>query len=317
MEYVISIEEQLWCFAGGGAVRKTNCGQFDKTPFQWSNPNRLRGRTGEPPRCNDERRAMGTLVGALGKVVVSAAIVVLAAGVLLAFVTMGPPRQAPVALAPTPTPQAPGPEVAPTPTPPTSPAPAPKTAPPYPTPKPRPEDAPILGGAIGEPFPTTSYSDLVREKDIIAIGMVKEVGPARWNTADGKRPPVYHNLPYNEQRRYVIYRPIVVQVERYIKPEAPGAQVITFGQAGGQVGQDSFVYSGDPQTPFVGGERVLVFLKRGSLNALPGYAPEANPSFFNAGGKHTVGADGRARYREIDLPLEEVVRGVEEALRQQ
>lgn len=259
---------------------------------------------------------MGKLVGDIGKGIVAVVLLALAAGIFLTFITLGPQRQTPVALAPTPAPGAPGQVTAPTATPPTTVTPTSKPAPPNPVQKPRPEDAPILGGAILDPYPTTSYRNLAHEIDVIVIGMVKEVLPARWNTGDGKRPPVYHNLPIAEQRRFVIYTPVVIQVQRYLKAAQPAVELIAFGQAGGQVGQDRFVYSGDPQTPFVAGERVLVFLKAGSLNALAEYPPEANPSFFNAGGKHDIAADGRARYREIELPLEEVVRRVEEAVRQ-
>lgn len=42
---------------------------------------------------------------------------------------------------------------------------------------------------VGERFLAflNEYWWVVHETDVITIGTVKEVGPARWNTADGKR----------------------------------------------------------------------------------------------------------------------------------
>ncbi|GEM_PF-6063432 len=256
---------------------------------------------------------MGRQVGVLGRSALAAAAIILVAGLVVAFIGMGPQRQTAATLA---SPLAPGVPTGAWPTTTTKGDAGPVAPSPVTTLSPRPEDTPITGGAILDLAPSTSYWSLVRKKDVIAVGEIKEVGAARWNTADGKRPVGFWSLSVEQRRRYFIYKPVVLRVHRFIRTPDPRVESLIFGEPGGQVGQDSWGFRGDPQTPFTAGEKVLVFLAKISLNALPEYPADANPSLLNSGGKHTI-TDGRARYREIDLPLDEVVRRVEEALRQQ
>ncbi|MBA3943988.1 MAG: hypothetical protein H0X37_05430 [Herpetosiphonaceae bacterium] len=88
---------------------------------------------------------------------------------------------------------------------------------------------------------------------IIVIGTIKQVEPARWTTADGRRPA-------NPQAaRHVIFRPVTLEVERYLKGQLPQQQLRVFAW-GGSIGKDRFEQYPDYLYTFRVGERVVLFL---------------------------------------------------------
>ena len=111
-------------------------------------------------------------------------------------------------------------------------------------------------------FPNTRVS--VNEAASIIIGTVKQILPARWSTADGKRPP----NPHIEGLADIIYRPVVFEVEQYYKGKGNEQELVLVG-FGGTVGQDSMDYDSDDLFTFHVGERMIVFLK-GSQYTLNG-----------------------------------------------
>ncbi len=99
---------------------------------------------------------------------------------------------------------------------------------------------------------------LAQYADVIALGTVKEVLPARWNTADGKRHPSLGTSDVPPGMSH-IYSPVILEVERYLKnPQAE--RTVTLYMLGGNVGQDRMV--SDDAAQFQVGERVFVFLGR-------------------------------------------------------
>jgi hypothetical protein len=95
----------------------------------------------------------------------------------------------------------------------------------------------------------------VPSSEIIIIGTVKEMLPARWSTADGQRPPnpcgvTQPPFPY-------IYTPVRVTVEQVIKGSVSTSE-IEVHELGGTVGQDRrFDYD---RSPLVTGQRAVMFL---------------------------------------------------------
>jgi hypothetical protein len=78
----------------------------------------------------------------------------------------------------------------------------------------RPED-PYYVLTCGHPI--SDLNVLTDFAPIIVRGVVTQVGPARWSTPDGTRPP----NPHARDTRETIYRPVIVQVDEYLKGAQP------------------------------------------------------------------------------------------------
>lgn len=139
---------------------------------------------------------------------------------------------------------------------------------------------------------------------MIIIGTVKQVLPARWDTPDGRPPPDACSLstPHN------IFRPVLVEVEQYVKGEQPQriVQVYSFG---GQVGKDKTTYSPEGLYTFREGERVLLFLKETGrqLRKLGGRP------LMDILGHYMVTPDGMALDDHRTIPVQQLLDEIAEA----
>lgn len=161
----------------------------------------------------------------------------------------------------------------------------PTPPPPLPTPKASdPYHMKINGARL--PLPER----ITKEATVVAIGAVKQILPARWTTPDGKRPANPHAPPYQ-----TIYRPVVLEVQQYLKGPQPQPQLLLW-VLGGTVGQDSVEYQVDDLFTFREGDRVVVYLvsEGRTLNTSPLLTPRD---------RYTVTKDGRAGngYRNLSL----------------
>ncbi len=138
--------------------------------------------------------------------------------------------------------------------------------PPQPT---QPPEAPISVAVIADGSPNATRA--TRQATLVALGTVRQVLPARWNTSGGGRPANPHSQ--ESRQRDTIFTPVVVQVERYLKGSRPQPQVHLFAN-GGTVGRDSVRYSGPVTYTFREGERVVVFLQEDQLDPA---APDGGP----------------------------------------
>lgn len=90
----------------------------------------------------------------------------------------------------------------------------------------------------------------------VAEVVVGAHGDARWNTEDGKRPPV---TTYGEiiRQGYYIYTPVTFSSFTPLRVQglSPGSAFMTIG---GQVGQDSYRMDGYPQLQGAGGHYIVV-----------------------------------------------------------
>ena len=118
---------------------------------------------------------------------------------------------------------------------------------------PRPED-PYMMGVCAEVQPPELVGAWTRDAAIIVRGTVAEVLPPRWTTPDGSRP----TNPHTDNE--TIYRPVVIEVERYLKGEQPTQQLAVMAR-GGEIGMDSVDYCGRQEMyTFYEGDEVILFL---------------------------------------------------------
>lgn len=230
----------------------------------------------------------------------------------MAFITMGPQRQTAATLAPIPTPVIPRQGSLATPTPAPTPTSQPGQKPPkqFPTPTPIPENTPIYIETSGHIIPNYEWG--VSQAESAIIGVVKSKLPARWNTPDGKRPPIWWGLPGEKRVEYGIFTPFVVEVQRYLYKPQMETEIIV-AMAGGQVGIDSQKAGSGDAPVFEVGQRFLAFVDRHPDPGMRDTVRVDGKVFWIPAFKHDITAEGRARNRWMDLPLDEVVRRIEAA----
>lgn len=154
----------------------------------------------------------------------------------------------------------------PTPTPPGwKPQPAPFESTPGPAVTPDPKGPIFVSGFLESwwnPRDTASRGPITASVTI-AIGTVKDRLPAKWATADGKKPPNvfpgsrdFDPATHPEQ---VVFTPVVLEVEEYLK-NPQSASTLTLFVVGGEVSQDVFSVHSPEQSLLQPGNRVVVFL---------------------------------------------------------
>ncbi len=135
------------------------------------------------------------------------------------------------------------PQVAPEPTPAPTTAPAPAQTPKTTKVTPVPGGKGILGPAAS--FPAMTLDELITHSDVIVLGKVTDILPAR----KGKDP--MGMMPE------IIYQDVIVQTERYLYG-APESEFVAIRVLGGKVGDMYFIADVDPE--FTVGEEVLLLL---------------------------------------------------------
>ncbi|WP_440946571.1 hypothetical protein ACSAZL_21455 [Methanosarcina sp. T3] len=147
-----------------------------------------------------------------------------------------------------------------------------------------------------------SPDKLAKNSDLIFIGSVKEILPARWNTPDGEQPEnVLEDLDSNE----VIYRDVVISVNEYLKNSLSSNEVVV-RVLGGTVGNLSMGAEDEPS--FEPGEDVLLYLVDDTHPATKDLGPE---HFVVCGcfqGKFSLSEDGKAVSKGETVELEEMLK---------
>jgi hypothetical protein len=196
---------------------------------------------------------------------------------------------------PTPAPSVTIPPITPQPTqsaPPQKPTPV-KPAQPQPTPRP---ETPIHVIGYGDGIPDTRLA--TQGASLVIIGTVKQVLPARWTTPDGRRPA----NPYDRSDPQLIYTPVLIEVEQYLKGGQSQREVLIFG-SGGVVGEDSFEDRGGGLITFQEGERVLLFLDERVRN---GVTLNGAPLWRQVSTHYRLTPDGQATNGYHTLPLQQL-----------
>ena len=137
--------------------------------------------------------------------------------------------------------------------------------------------APCIRGGVAE---SASVQVQTVTAQLIVIGTVVQVLPARWDTADGQRPAD----PCSMTDRHLIYTPVRLRVEQVVKGRVE-TEEIELHAYGGTVGQDSLFRSPSSEYTFSENERVLVFVSSSTLRGQP---------YFSVVGRYTITADGMA-----------------------
>jgi len=99
----------------------------------------------------------------------------------------------------------------------------------------------------------------VAQADSVALVTVETVGAARWNTLDGKAPSQPIQELIQLRMNPVIFRPVTLRVERYLKNPQPEL-TLTIHQVGGEV--DGISVHAPEGIEFQEGTQAIVFLSR-------------------------------------------------------
>ena len=99
----------------------------------------------------------------------------------------------------------------------------------------------------------------VAQADSVALVTIETVGAARWNTADGKAPsqPIQELIQLGMNP--VIFRPVMLRVEQYLKNPQPEI-TLTIHQVGGEI--DGIRLLAPEGIEFQEGTQAIVFLSR-------------------------------------------------------
>jgi hypothetical protein len=173
---------------------------------------------------------------------------------------------------------------------------------------PRPED-PYRASACG--LRETDINFVVRTSSVIVRGTVKEVPPPRWSTPDGKRPPNPHDP---QGTGNLMYRPVVVEVQQYLKGEQPQRTLVLLAR-GGTIRQDTQDYCGDPIYTFQNGEQVVLFLypPEEGLGPIPPAARGGSP-VWAISEHYIIADDGQAFNIAHRVPVQQLLDEIRAAL---
>lgn len=103
--------------------------------------------------------------------------------------------------------------------------------------------------------------EMAASADKVAVAVVQQIGTARFNTPDGKKPSESEMVHFGS--KYVIYRPVILRVTGPIKGEE---REIRTHILGGLAEGIRFEVEGTPQVDL--GEKVLVMLENRSITGL-------------------------------------------------
>jgi hypothetical protein len=144
--------------------------------------------------------------------------------------------------------------------------------------------------------------ELNKNSDLVIIGSVKEILPARWNTPDGEQPEnALEDLDLHE----VIYRDVVISVDEYLKNSLSSNEVVV-RVLGGTVGNLTMDVEDEPSLE--PGEDVLLYLVNDTNPATKDLDPE---HFVICGcfqGKFSLSEDGKAVSKSETVELEEMLK---------
>ncbi|HII02979.1 TPA: hypothetical protein HA351_15445 [Methanosarcinaceae archaeon] len=146
-----------------------------------------------------------------------------------------------------------------------------------------------------------SPEELAKKSDLILIGSVKEILPARWSTPDGGQP---ENAIEALGRDEVIYRDVVISVDEYLKNSLSSNEVVVrvLGGIVGNLGMDV-----EDEASFEPGEDVLLYLVEDTSPATKDLKPEHFRVTGISQGKYTLTGDGKAVKSGETVDLEELL----------
>lgn len=162
-----------------------------------------------------------------------------------------------------------------------------------PTPRP---DEPFQLIIDGARFPTVPSA--TRDSSLIVVAIVRQVLPARWTTPDGGRPA----NPHDRANPRSIYRPVIVDVQQYIKGQE-SQPMLYIAANGGAIGQDYVRYEG-LSYEFQVGEQTILFLAE---RARPRALRVDGQAVLNVVDRFRVNPDGRVTDGYRTMPFQQLL----------
>lgn len=148
--------------------------------------------------------------------------------------------------------------------------------------------------------------ELVSKASLIVLGTVERIHPSRWNTSDGLRPP---NVTIQTiSPTTIIFTDVDIKVNRYLKGST-SESVVRVRTLGGQVGQDSMIYSEEPE--FQVSRSVIVFLTSEDV-----MAGQIGPTHYRVVGAIQGKFDiegSRATSKIKQLPIDDLIKLIQTA----
>lgn len=171
-------------------------------------------------------------------------------------------------------------------------------------PTPQPSD-PINAVLNAERVPAINYSS--KKAELIVVGKVTKVGPSRWSTPDGKRPP----NPWAKDNQDYIYTPITVTVSSNIMGTAPKTELLIKGY-GGVVGKDSLRWGSDDLYDFIEGDQVILFLFR--TQGVDVLKDRTHLDIWEVADRFSITKDGQAVNTYHKMPVPQLLDAINQAL---
>lgn len=109
----------------------------------------------------------------------------------------------------------------------------------------------VISSSTGNILEKYSLEKLISMADSIVIGKVTNISPSKWNTPDGKKPPM------DNTNSNIIFTDIYIQVDKYLK-NPQNTEIIVVRLLGGKVGEDE--QKSEDQPSYNLNENVLIFL---------------------------------------------------------
>lgn len=162
-------------------------------------------------------------------------------------------------------------------------------------PPPKPSD-PWQVAVFAEPN-TQNVKELTEMSTAVIRGTIEDILPARWSTADGKRP----DNPFDRSKSEYIYTPIIIRTTTTFKGQATAMITMTVGI--GAIGNDSLTRHPIEVYSFSKGQDILVFLSE-SYDASVGTVLD----FYD---KYVITDDSEASDFYRTLPLSEIIKDIE------
>lgn len=154
-------------------------------------------------------------------------------------------------------------------------------------------------------LPLLDTEELSNRSEMIVIGIVKEILPSKWTSADGKRPNGIDSFSLENS----IYTDITISVDKYLKNPSSSKEV-TVRIDGGTIGND--ILEVDYEPTFKPGEKVLLFLTDDVVTSTSNIEPKHLRVTGCMLGKFTLTDDGKAVRRDKTVNQDELLSAIKE-----
>lgn len=155
----------------------------------------------------------------------------------------------------------------------------------------------VISSSTGNILEKYSLEKLISMADSIVIGKVTNIAPSKWNTPDGKKPPM------DNTNSNIIFTDIYIRVDKYLK-NPQNTEIIIVRVLGGKVGEDEI--KSEDQPSYNLNERVLIFLTKDSDFRTKNIGSEHFVTLGQLQGKIPIFENGEVTIGDEKMSLDEL-----------